>query len=192
MFVECSSMPFNDPKAACLIKHALAKVQQIKVLSIVVHFLNSSLGNSMQIWNQLLHVWIQPNKGDIDSLIWCWQTWQKNSFVFKKVSKYLVSETVSALYIHILNCKIDTFMNNFIIFTITFFASNMTVLLSSKSFIRHSSKSNKDLNVNFSWNFQIVLSCQPILISVPNFCKARENYPHHKLFLNFDIFLAQL
>ena len=83
-------------------------------------------------------------------------------------------------------------MNNFIIFTITFFASNMTVLLSSKSFIRHSSKSNKDLNVNFSWNFQIVLSCQPILISVPNFCKARENYPHHKLFLNFDIFLAQL
>ena len=79
----------------------------------------------------------------------------KHSFVLNKVSKYLVFETVSALYIHIMNCKIDTFMRNFIIFIMTFFASNMTLLLSSKSFIRHSLKSNKDLNVNFSRNFQI-------------------------------------
>ena len=54
-----------------------------------------------------------------------------------------------------MNCKIDTFMRNYIIFIMTFFASNMTLLLSSKSFIRHSLKSNKDLNVNFSRNFQI-------------------------------------
>ena len=71
------------------------------------------------------------------------------------MSKYLVLETASVLYIRIMNCKIDTFMRNFIIFIMTFFASNMTLLLSSKSFIRHSLKSNIDLNVNFSRNFQI-------------------------------------
>ena len=77
-------------------------------------------------------------------------------------------------------------MRNYIIVIMTFFASNMTLLLSSKSFIRHSLKSNKDLNVNFSRNFQIgVLSTyfdQPSKL-----LKSWIIYTH----FNFQVILAQ-